>query len=123
MKYMILIYRNAESRAIFESLPDAQRGAGLKLYSDLTAELGASGELIANAALADPALGRRIAVRDGRPLATDGPFAEVKEELAGFFLVDCDDPDRAAEIAARIPEARLGLVEVRPTMVYREMEA
>ena len=122
MKYMILIYRNPESRAIFEGLSDAERGAGLKLYADLTEELGASGELVANAALADSALGRRVAVRENRTLTTDGPFAEVKEELAGFYLVDCETAERAVEIAARIPEARLGLVEVLPTMVYDGMD-
>lgn len=122
MKYMILIWRNPESRAIFESMSDAERGAGLRLYAELNQELGGSGELIANAALADAALGRRVMFRESQVLATDGPFAEAKEELAGFYLVDCESPERAIEIAGRIPDARMGLVEVRPTMVYEQME-
>ncbi len=122
MKYMILIWRNPESRAIFESMSDAERGAGLRLYAELTEELGRSGELVATAALADAALAKRVTAGEGRTLATDGPFAEAKEELAGFYLVDCESPERAIEIAGRIPEARLGLVEMRPTMVYEGMD-
>jgi hypothetical protein len=55
-------------------------------------------------------------VKDGRTITTDGPFAELKEHLAGFYLLDCESIERAVEIAARIPEAALGLVEVRPVM-------
>jgi hypothetical protein len=122
MKYMILIWRNPESRAIFESMSEAQRGAGLRMYAELNEELSGSGELIATAALANPALAKRVTRKDAETLATDGPFAEAKEELAGFYLVDCESTERAIEIAGRIPDARLGLVEVRPTMVYSEMD-
>jgi len=70
-------------------------------------------------ALADPSHARR----PGSLLpAGDGPYAEAKEHLAGFFLVDCADVDRALEIAARIPESSYGLVEVRPTMTYEGMD-
>jgi hypothetical protein len=55
-------------------------------------------------------------VLDGRTMTTDGPFAEVKEQLAGFFLIECESFERAIEHAARVPEATLGLVEVRPVM-------
>ncbi len=122
MKYMILIWRNPESRALFESMTEAQRGAGLRIYAELNEALSESGELIATAALADPGLAKRVTRKDRETLATDGPFAEAKEELAGFYLVDCESGERAVEIAGRIPEARLGLVEVRPTMVYSQME-
>lgn len=119
MKYVILIYRNPQSLEIFEA---AERRRGLQAYARLNEDLSASGELIVTEALAGGSLGKRVALREGRPLTTDGPFAETKEELAGFYLVECDSIDRAIEIAARIPDAQLGLVEVRPTMVYREME-
>lgn len=122
MKYVILIYRNRQSREIWEAFSDAERGKGLQAYAELNQELAASGELIVTEALADSSLGKRVAIRDGRPMTTDGPFAEVKEELAGFFLVECESLERAIEIARRIPEAGLGLVEVRPTMVYSQME-
>ncbi len=122
MKYVILIYGNPQSREIWEAFSEAERGKGLQVYADLKEELSAAGELVATEALADRSLSKRVAIRDGRTLWTDGPFAEVKEELAGFFLVECESQERAIEIAAKIPEARLGLVEVRPTMVYSQME-
>ena len=68
-------------------------------------------------ALADPSATTRVSVHEGRTITTDGPFAEAKELLAGFYLVECDSLDRAIAIAARIPGlAELGLVEVRPVL-------
>lgn len=72
--------------------------------------------------MADPQHGKRVAVRDGRLVASDGPFAEVKEELAGFHLVECESMDRAVAIAARIPEAAAAEIEVRPIMTYTGLE-
>lgn len=122
MKYVILISSNPDSRRIWESFSDSQRADGLRAYAALNDELVDAGEWVAGEALADPSQGRRISVREGRTLATDGPYAEAKEALAGFFLVDCKDLDRAVEIAARVPEASLGLVEVRPVVTYSGME-
>jgi len=103
MKYVILIWSNPQSRKIWAGLSEA---AG-------------SGELIATEALASPALARRVPARDAMPdLRTDAPLAEVKEHLAGFYLIDCADAERAAQIAAGIPEAAFGLVEVWPVMTY-----
>jgi hypothetical protein len=116
VKYLILIYSNPQSRAIWEGMSTAQRSEGLDYYAGLTEELAASGELVAGEALADPSRAVRVSVRGERAHTTDGPFAEVKEHLAGFFLVDCGSVERAVEIAARIPEAAFGLVEVRPTL-------
>jgi hypothetical protein len=67
-------------------------------------------------ALADPSLAKRVEVRNGQTRATDGPFPEMKELLAGIYLIQCESLDRAIGIAARVPEADLGLVEVRPVM-------
>lgn len=119
MKYLILIYRNPQSLEIFGA---AELRRELQAYARLNEDLSASGELIVTEALADASLGKRVSLRESRPLTTDGPFAETKEELAGLYLVECDSLDRAVEIAARIPQAQLGLVEVRPTMAYREMD-
>ena len=116
MKYLILIYSNPASRAIWEGFSDDQRAEGYRYYAALTEELAASGELIVSEALADPSLTKRISVRDGQTLASDGPFAEAKELLAGFFLLEVPSEQRAVEIAARVPEAELGLVEVRPVL-------
>jgi hypothetical protein len=116
MKYVILIYGNPESRAIWESFSDDEKAAGYAYYAKLGDELAASGELIVTEALADASQTKRVAVRDGRTVTTDGPFAEAKELLAGFFLLECESIERAIEWAARMPEAELGLIEVRPVL-------
>lgn len=119
MKYVILIYGNPASRKIWEGFSDSERASGLRVYAELTRSLADSGELIVSEALADPALTRRVpATIDLGGLVTDAPLAEAKEYLAGFFLVDCADSERAMAIAARVPEAAYGLVEVRPIMTY-----
>jgi hypothetical protein len=116
VKYLILIYSNPRSRELWESFSADQRGEGLSAYAALCEDLQASGELIVTEALADPSLTTRVAVRDGATMTSDGPFAEAKELLAGFFLLECESAERAVECAARVPEAELGLVEVRPVM-------
>ncbi len=116
MKYLILIYSNPKSRELWEGFTEAERAEGWNAYAALTQDLAASGELIRGEALADPSLAKRITLRDGQVMTTDGPFAEVKEQLAGIFLVECESVERAVEIAGRVPEADLGLVEVRPIM-------
>ncbi len=116
MKYMILISHNPASQQVWESFTAAQRAEGWKYYASLTEDLNASGEMIISEALADPSLARRVRVAEGQMMTTDGPFAEAKEHLAGFFLVDCESMDRAVEIAGRVPEAAFGLVEVRPVL-------
>jgi hypothetical protein len=116
VKYLILIYSNPASREIWEGFSDDQRAEGYRYYAALTEELAAAGELIVSEALADPSLTTRVTVRDGQTLASDGPFAETKELLGGFFLLECESHERAVEIAARVPEAELGLVEVRPVL-------
>ena len=122
MKYLILIYGNPESRAIWEGFSDAQRAEGLGLYAALNRDLTAAGDLVVGEALADASLGKRVWVRDGQTSTTDGPFAEVKEQLAGFFLLDCESQEKAGEWAGRVPEARFGLVEVRPILELGGME-
>jgi hypothetical protein len=122
VKYLILIWSNPESRRVWESFSDDQRAEGFAYYAALDEELAASGELIVSEALADPSLSRRVSVQDGRTITSDGPFAEAKEHLAGFYLLECESQDRAVEIAARIPEAALDLVEVRPVLELGGME-
>jgi hypothetical protein len=116
VKYLILIYNNPESRAAWVGLTAQQQAFGLDAYDALDKDLTASGELVASERLADPANGRRVEMRDGRAFASDGPFAETKEQLAGFYLVDCADMDRAIEIAGRIPGVPPLELEVRPVM-------
>jgi hypothetical protein len=116
VKFAILIYHNPLSREIWDRLTPEQRAQGLREYAELDDELGASGEMIVSQALADPSHGSRVSVTGGQVVTSDGPFAEAKEHLAGFYLVDCEGIDRAVALAARIPEAAHGLVEVRPTL-------
>jgi hypothetical protein len=124
VKYLLLIYGNPENwehpaflrDPRFLALPEAERDELAARADELFTEIAESGELVAGTALADPVTTRTVRVRDGVPAATDGPFLEAKEQLAGYLLLDCDTPERAAEIAARIPDARFGAVEVRPIM-------
>jgi hypothetical protein len=122
VKYLILIHSNPASRSVWEGLSDAERAEGLRVYAALTKDLAASGELIVTQALADPSQATRVSVSEGRTVTSDGPFAEVKEHLAGFFLIECESRQRAVEHAARVPEAALGLVEVRPVVTYSGLE-
>ena len=116
MKYLILIYSNPQSRAIWEGFSDAKRAEGFGVYAAINEELVASGELIVSEALTDVSQARRVTMSDGRMTSADGPYAEAKEHLAGFFLVEAESHQRALEIAARLPEAAFGLIEVRPVM-------
>lgn len=114
MKYLILIHSNPASRAAWDELSDKQQTEFGRGHMTLSKELGASGVLLASEGLQDPSTAKRVSVRDGRTLTSDGPFAEVKEHLAGFYLVECDSIDDAVELAARVPDAAFGEVEVRP---------
>ncbi|PRX48257.1 hypothetical protein B0I33_10471 [Prauserella shujinwangii] len=119
MKYLLLIY---SSPATWNALSQQERDRVAREHAELDAELIATGELLASEALADPSRSSAVRVRDGVAVHTDGPYAEVKEHLAGFYLVDCDTPERAREIAARIPDARICGAEVRPVMECAGME-
>jgi hypothetical protein len=120
MKYVILIHSNPESRQIWDALSDRQRLEFARGHLELSKQLAASGELVASEGLPDLTEAKRVSVREGQTLTTDGPFAEVKEYLAGFYLVDCDSIERAIEIAARAPDAAYGQVEVRPVLDLSE---
>jgi hypothetical protein len=114
VKYLILIHSNPASRALWEKLSDDQRMEFGRDHFALSEALAESGELVVSEGLADPELAKRVSVREGQTLTTDGPFAEVKEYLAGFLLVECETMEEAVAIAARVPDAATGAVEVRP---------
>jgi len=113
VKYMLLIYNNP---ATFDSLSDEERDGLMGEVDALMTELTESGEWVGGEALADSSQTRTVRVRDGVPAVTDGPYAEAKEQLAGYCMVDCESPERAVEIAARWPDARFWAMEVRPVM-------
>jgi hypothetical protein len=114
MKFLVLIYGNPESRAVWDAMSDEQKKEGMAGYAALHEALAAHDELVTSESLDDPALTKQVVFRDGRPQTTDGPFAEVKEQLAGFYLLDCASLERAVEIVGQIPEAPFSVVEVRP---------
>jgi hypothetical protein len=122
VKYLILIYNNEQTNEIWAGLSGEERAAGMKAHSSLVDDLSESGEFIVMEALAEPSRAKTVAVRNGHPVTSDGPFAETKEYIVGFYLVECDSIERAAEHAARIPEAALGLVEVRPVLARGGLE-
>jgi hypothetical protein len=116
MKYLILIQSNPRSLKIWETLSDHQRMDFGRGHLKLTEEMAEAGVLVASEGLADPSLARWVSVRDGRTIASDGPYAEVKEHLAGFYLVDCPNLDEAVAWAAKVPDAANTEVEVRPVL-------
>lgn len=113
MQYLLLIY---ETEADSEVLVD---GAMMEEYREFTRRIVESGEFKAGDALAPISTATSVRVRDGAVLVTDGPFAETHEQLAGYYLVEAPDLDRAIEIARQIPSARHGTVEVRPVRVWK----
>ena len=122
MKYLLLIYQNPGAREVWASFSEERQKESLAAYAALNDELAKSGELMAAESLADPEMAKRVSVQDGQAITSDGPFAETKEEPAGFYLVDCESMDRAVEIAARIPEASVAQIEVRPIMTYSQVD-
>lgn len=110
MKYMLLIYQadNAPN--------DAEREACYTESTQLAHDLHASGNYLAANPLQPITTATSVRVRDGKPIVTDGPFAETREQLGGYFMIDAPNLDEAIRIAARIPGARKGTVEIRPVL-------
>jgi hypothetical protein len=119
VKYMLLIYSNAESWA---GLSAEQREGLGRSHQELTRELTEHGLLVSAAGLADPITTRTVSAGDGGLTTTDGPYAEAKEHLAGFYLVECETIDEAIGYAARMPDAQYLAVEVRPVMEMSGLE-
>ena len=110
MKYMLLIYLDEQA------LSETERQECYVESTQLAHEIKASGQYVAANPLHPTAMATSVRVRDGKRLVTDGPFAETREQLGGYFLIDAKTLDDAVAIAARIPMARKGTVEVRPVI-------
>jgi len=110
MKYILLVHHDEES---FRKRPEAERQHMLQESVQLAQQLNASGHYLAAAPLHPSSETVCVRVRDGKPLLTDGPFAETREQLGGYFLINARDKEEAIRIAARIPGARIGTVEIR----------
>ena len=113
MQYLLLIY-NDETR--MKDVTPVDREAMFVEYRAQTQSIIQSGNMRGGDALQPTSTATTVRVRDGKTLTTDGPFAETKEQLAGYYLVEAKDLDEATKIAARIPGARTGSIEVRPVM-------
>jgi len=114
MKYMLLIY---ESEAEWDSLSDVEHRTEMDEYGRFTDDIRRTGHYVAEvppAPLEPTGTATTVRVRRGKPILTDGPFAETKEQLGGFYIVEAANADEAIALAARIPGARRGSVEVRP---------
>ncbi|MET4174325.1 hypothetical protein ABIB99_005429 [Bradyrhizobium sp. LA6.1] len=116
MQYLLLIYRNEAQQS---KMDPADHQKLLAEYSAYTQSIVQSGNFKAGDGLQPTSTATTVRVRDGKVLATDGPFAETREQLGGYYLVEARDLDAAIAMAARIPGARDGSIEVRPVMIYK----
>jgi hypothetical protein len=110
MKYMLLIYADEQAWT------EAERQHCFAESTQLAHQLKANGQFLGASPLQPVSTATSVQVRDGKRLVTDGPFAETREQLGGYYLIDAQDLDKAIAIAARIPGARKGTVEIRPVL-------
>src|SRR4051812_6218176 len=115
MQYMLLIYG---SEANMKGATQADMNAMMAEYGELTQSMIKSGQHKAGGALQPSTTATTVRVREGKTLRTDGPFAETKEQLGGYYLVEAKDLDEATKLAARVPSAKTGTIEVRPVRVF-----
>ncbi len=113
MQYLLLIYGD-ESR--WDELSEAEQGQIFNEYMAFTQGIHAEGRYVGGEALMPVASATTVRVREGKTLTTDGPFAETREQLGGYYLIEAEDLDQATAIAERIPTARTGSVEIRPIL-------
>ena len=115
MKYLLLIYSNEKAEA---DMPKEELDAWMGEYWAYTDAMQKAGVSSAGDALQPTATATTVRVKDGKKVTTHGPFAETKEQLGGYYLLDCKNLDEAIEWAARCPGARVGSIEVRPVMEF-----
>ena len=111
MRYLFMIFGAEVDPA---TVPDAEAAAEMAAYNAFTQEIQARGLMLGGEALEPSSTATTVRVRDGHALVTDGPFAETKEQILGYYLLECADLDEALEMAARVPGAASGGIEVRP---------
>ena len=119
MKYMLLIYDDTKA---WEKFSDAERQKGMEMYMKFTQEVKASGHWLGSNQLQPASVATSVRERNGKRLVTDGPYAETREQLGGYYMIEAKDLDEAIAIAARVPSAQWGVVEVRP-IVERQAQA
>jgi hypothetical protein len=119
MQYMCLIYGDENGRA---TASEDDRAQMMAAYGAFTESIRESGHMVGGDALHPASTATTVRVRDGETLVTDGPFAETKEQLGGYYLIEAKDADEAIAIAARIPGAQYGSIEVRPVFSAADYE-
>ncbi|MEM7255165.1 MAG: YciI family protein [Pseudomonadota bacterium] len=117
MQYLLLIYTNEADDL---ARPEAEQNDIIQRYFSFTQDIVSSGHFKAGDALQPTDTATTVRVRNGDVMTTDGPFAETKEQLGGYYLIEAADLDEATQIAARIPSADHGSVEIRPIMVFED---
>jgi hypothetical protein len=115
MQYLLLIY---DSESVWMKMSQAEQGKMYEEYMKFTTDIKDSGNHLAGQQLQPISAATTVRVRDGKRLTTDGPFAETKEQLGGFYMIEAKNLDEAIEIASRIPSAKVGSIEVRPLVVH-----
>jgi hypothetical protein len=117
MKYLCLIYENEKN---WETMPPADSEAIMNEYFAFTDGIRRSGQYVAGEALQPTSTATTVKVRNGKVSTTDGPFAETKEQLGGFYMIEAKDLNEAIQVAAKIPSARLGAIEIRPVVDFSQ---
>ena len=120
MKYLCLIYENEKN---WETMAPAESEAIMNEYFSFTGNIQKNGKYVAGEALQPTTTATTVRVRNGKVSTTDGPFAETKEQLGGFYLIEAQDLNDAIQVAAKIPSARLGSIEVRPVVDFSKEAA
>ena len=115
MKYLCLIY---DEETVIDAMPKGEADAFMGEYMAFTDDIRASGQYIVGEALQPVATATTVRIRNGKLSTTDGPFAETKEQLGGFYLIEARDLNEAIQVAAKIPSARIGSIEVRPVVDF-----
>ncbi len=115
MQYLLLIY---DDEKIWRDMPKEESDRMFAEYMQFSADIRKSGHHRAGDALQPVSTATTVRVRNGKTQTTDGPFAETKEQLGGYYLIEAKDLDEATKIAARIPSARIGSIEVRPVILF-----
>ena len=115
MQYLLLIYDNEK---VWEQMSPEESGKLFNEYMQFTQDIKASGHYVAGEALQPVHTATTVRIRDGKTTTTDGPFAETREQLGGFYLINAKDLDEATKIAAKIPSVRIGSIEIRPVQAF-----
>ena len=113
MKYMLLIYHDEQA---WTNMSEAEHQEIYSEYRQLSGDLSSRGQYLGGDQLQLATKASNVRVREGKQLVTDGPFAETREQIGGFFMIDAKDLEQATSIAARIPSARMGVIEIRPVV-------